>query len=207
MRDIRELGEVELDALKEVANIGAGHAATALSQLTNRRILVDVPRIRFAGLRPGEPGGEEMGEEEHATVSMQVLGDMTGRTMQVFPGPTAGRLAGILIGSGEVPFPAGFGELEQSALKEAGNIVAGAYLNALSDFMGMLLLMSVPTMRISADSVVASLRERPQAGDDLVLLMETRFQMEGEDRPLRGDFILVPDHASLEAMLQAIHLP
>lgn len=206
MRDIRELGEVELDALREVANIGAGHAATALSQLTNRRILVDVPRIRFAGLRQPEEKDEESTGEQLATVSMQVLGDLTGRTMQVFPGSTAGRLAGILIGSGEVPFPAGFGELEQSALKEAGNIVAGAYLNALSDFMGMLLLMSVPTMRISPDSVVTYLREQPRDGDDLVLLMETRFQMEGEDTPLRGDFILVPDGASLEAIFQAIHL-
>lgn len=203
MRDIRELGEIELDALREVANIGAGHAATALSQLTNRRILVDVPRIRFAGMRPAP---EDESGEAIATVSMQVLGDFTGRTMQVFPGRTAARLAGILTGSGQVPFPDGFGELESSALKEAGNILAGAYLNALSDFMGMLLLMSVPTMRISADSVLTSLREQPTEGDELVLLIETRFKMEDDEEPLRGDFILVPDATSLDVIFQAIHL-
>ncbi|HUH11940.1 MAG TPA: chemotaxis protein CheC [Longimicrobiales bacterium] len=206
MRDLRELGEHELDALREVANIGAGHAATALSQLTNRRILVDVPQIRFAGLRV-EAGGEEVQGDMEATVSMQVLGDITGRTMQVFPGPTASRLAGILIGASDVAFPDGFGELEQSALKEAGNIIAGAYLNALSDFMGMLLLMSVPAMRIAPDSLMVSLRDTPREGDELVLLMETNFQMEGDERPLKGHFILVPDSASFPAIFEAIRLP
>lgn len=208
MRDIRELGEHELDALREVANIGAGHAATALSQLTNRRILVDVPQIRFAGLRVEEAEGQGSAQPDlEATVSMQVLGDITGRTMQVFPGPTASRLAGILIGSPDVSFPEAFGELEQSALKEAGNIIAGAYLNALSDFMGMLLLMSVPSMRIAPDSLMVSLRDTPREGDELVLLMETNFQMEGDERPLKGHFILVPDSASFEAIFEAIRLP
>lgn len=208
MRDIRELGEHQLDALREVANIGAGHAATALSQLTNRRILVDVPQIRFAGLRLQEGAREAPATGEiEATISMQVLGDITGRTMQVFPGPTASRLAGILIGSADVAFPDAFGELEQSALKEAGNIIAGAYLNALSEFMGMLLLMSVPAMRMAPDSLMASLRDTPREGDELVLLMETHFQMEGDERPLKGHFILVPDGASLEAIFEAIRLP
>ena len=50
MIDVRELGHLQLDALREVANIGAGHAATALSQLIGRRIAVDVPQIQVVRL-------------------------------------------------------------------------------------------------------------------------------------------------------------
>lgn len=205
MLDIRELGELQLDALREVANIGAGHAATALSQLTNRRISVDVPTIRFAALNQFTGDAPAHGEQV-ATVSMQVLGDITGRTIQVFPSPTAARLAQILTGQETVAFPAGFGELERSALQEAGNIIAGAYLNALSDFMGMLLLMSVPVMKFDAGSLSGTFTEAPPAGRDLVLCMETHFRMEGDEEPLRGDLILVPDPPSLKAILSAFHL-
>src|SRR5690606_4665748 len=122
MIDVRELGALQLDGLREVANIGAGHAATALSQLTNRRITVDVPEIRVV---PLESVPELIGkpDEAIAAVVMQVLGDLTGRTVQVFPGATASRLAGILLDRHHVPFPEGFGEIEQSAIREAGNIL------------------------------------------------------------------------------------
>jgi chemotaxis protein CheC len=132
MYDPRGLGALQLDGLREVANIGAGHAATALSSLTNRRIGVDVPEIRVVRL---EDVASLMGEPDEvvAAVLMQVLGDATGRTIQVFSGDSASRLTGILLGRDPVPFPTGFGELEQSALKEVGNILVGAYLNALGD--------------------------------------------------------------------------
>ena len=207
MRDIRELGEHELDALREVANIGAGHAATALSQLTNRRILVDVPQIRFAGLRVDEEGAEAGAPEDlEATVSMQVLGDITGRTMQVFPGPTASRLAGILIGSADVSFPEAFGELEQSALKEAGNILSAAYMNALSDFMGLMLLPSVPSLVIDISAAVLTTAYTNFGHErDYVFCIQTEFSMEKEES-VQGHFLLLPDVESLEVILRSIRL-
>lgn len=204
MVDLQTLGEVQLDALREVANIGAGHAATALSQLTDRRIVVEVPKIRFAMLPELKEG--PTGSDSVATVSMQVFGDVTGRTLQVFPARTASSLSKILTRSPTARPPEEFGELERSALTEAGNIVAGAYLNALSDFMGMLLLMSVPEMRIDHSSPIGTLRKSPEGGDEVVLCMETQFRMEGEPEVLSGDFVLVPDRASLQVILEAIHV-
>src|SRR5690606_24015214 len=109
MLDVRELGTLQLDALREVANIGSGHAATALSQLTGRRIWVDAPQIRVVTV---EDVGMLTGRADEivACVVMQVLGDLAGRTIQVFPEHTASRLAGILLRKGDVPFPDGFGE-------------------------------------------------------------------------------------------------
>lgn len=206
MIDVRELGRLQLDGLGEVANIGAGHAATALSQLTNRRIWVNAPKVQVVGLEEmAELTGR--GDEVVAAVVMQVLGDLAGRTVQIFPEATACRLAGILLGRDGVVFPDDFGELEQSALKEAGNILGSAYLNALSDFLGMLLLTSVPSLALDLSGAVltsstAGVGER----SDAIICIDTVFSMEGSDDELRGHFLLLPDPAALEIILQAIRL-
>src|SRR2546430_5966826 len=84
MEDVRDLKALQIDALREVANIGAGHAATALSQLTNRRIMISVPQINIVRLEEvpdllGDP------QEGVAAVLMHMLGDLTGRTLLLFP--------------------------------------------------------------------------------------------------------------------------
>ncbi|MFO7259612.1 MAG: chemotaxis protein CheC [bacterium] len=206
MIDVRELDALQLDGLREVANIGAGHAATALSQLTNRRITVQVPEIRVV---PLEAVPELIGKPDQviAAVVMQVLGDLTGRTVQVFPGTTASRLAGILLGREYVPFPEGFGEIEQSALREAGNILAGAYLNALSEMLGMLLLSSVPSLAVDmAAAVLTASVLNLGVVDDPVLCIDTLFQIDEHRESARGHFLLLPDNASLRVILRAIRL-
>lgn len=204
--DLHGLGTLQLDGLKEVASIGAGHAATALSQLTHRRITLEVPKMQIIEL-DSVPPVNGFPDEVVAAVMMQVLGDVTGRTVQVFPAATARKLAGTMIGSADPVFPDGFGELEQSALKEAGNILAGAYLNALSDFLGLLLLMSVPGLAVArADAVLSRDYMRFGEGSQSVLLIDTVFRMEGEEEILRGHFLLLPDSSSLEVILRAIRL-
>src|SRR5215217_9279657 len=120
MDDIRSLKAIQLDALREVANIGAGHAATALSTMTGGTIMISVPTINIARLEDVPPQISAP-EEPVAAVLMNMLGDLTGRTLLVFPKPTAIRMAELMLkrphaGGGELT------ELEQSAVKEAGNI-------------------------------------------------------------------------------------
>lgn len=206
MIDVRELGELQLDGLREVANIGAGHAATALSQLTNRRVLVDVPRIRIVHV--GEVPNL-IGDPNHvvATVAMQVLGDLAGRTIQVFPGATACRLTEILLGRAAPPFPDGFGEMEMSVVKEAGNILASAYLTALSDFLGMLLLTSVPGLAIDmAGAVLTSGSLGVNEGSEYLICIDTLFKMDEKEESLSGHFLLLPDAGTLPVILRAIRL-
>jgi chemotaxis protein CheC len=206
MVNVRELGSLQLDGLREVANIGAGHAATALSELTNRRIMLDVPQLRIVRL---EDVAEITGspDEPVAAVLMQLLGDLGGRTVQIFPARTADCLASILLRRDSVDFPDGFGELEQSALQEAGNILAGAYLNALSDFLGMILLPSVPALAIDmAAAVLTSSYLDFDEESDYVFCIDTIFRMDERKDVLRGHFLLLPDAGSLEAILRAIRL-
>src|SRR3989449_11106273 len=91
MQDVRDLKALQIDALREVANIGAGHAATALSQMTNRRIMISVPQINVARL---EEVPDLLGSPQDvvAAVLMHMLGDLTGRTLLLFPEAVGRRL-------------------------------------------------------------------------------------------------------------------
>ena len=204
MEDVRDLKALQLDALREVANIGAGHAATALSQMTNRRIMISVPQINVTRLE-GVP--ELLGDPQEvvAAVLMHMLGDLTGRTLLIFPEPVGQRLCDMLLrrpmGTTKI-----FEVIEQSCLKEAGNILSGAYMNALSEFMGMLLLPSVPSLVVDVSAAVLTTTYLNFGHDrDFVFCVETEFSIEAEEG-LRGHFLLLPDLASLKAIFDAIRL-
>ena len=205
MDDIRNLQELQLDALKEVANIGAGHAATALSQMTNRRIMITVPQVNVTRL---EQVAEILGSPDDvvAAVLMHMMGDLTGRTMVLFPVESAGLLCDILLHR-PLPTTKEFGLMEESGLKEAGNILSSAYLTALSDFMGMMLLPSVPSLVIDlAGAVLTSTYLNFGYERDFVFCLETEFVFEEGVQGLRGHFLLMPDLASLRAVFDAIRL-
>lgn len=206
MEDVRDLKALQLDALREVANIGAGHAATALSQMTNRTIMINVPEVNVLAL---EDVSELLGraDETVAAVLMHMMGDLTGRTLVLFPEGSAKHLCDILFRK-----PTGttveFGAMEQSGIKEAGNILASAYLNALSDFMGMMLVPSVPSLVIDISAAVLTTAYLNFGHDrDFVFCVETSFRVEGATEPLRGHFLLLPDMPSLRAIFDAIRLP
>jgi chemotaxis protein CheC len=100
------------------------------------------------------------------------------------------------------------GEMEQSGLKEAGNILASAYLNALSDFMGMMLVPSVPSLVIDLSGAVLTTAQLNFGHDrDYAFCVETSFRIEGANEPLGGHFLLLPDLASLRSIFDAIRLP
>jgi chemotaxis protein CheC len=205
MDDIRSLKPNQLDALREVANIGAGHAATALSQMTGCTIMISVPTINIARLEdvPPQVSGPE---EPVAAVLMHMLGDLTGRTLLVFPKPTAIRLSELMLRR-----PQGssrdLGELEQSAIKEAGNILSGAYMNALSDFMGLMLLPSPPSLAVDmSDAVLTTAYLQFGTDRDYVFCVESEFYLQDIGERLRGFFLLLPDYPSLQAILKAVRV-
>lgn len=193
------------DGLREVATIGAGHAATALSQLTDRRIMISVPQVRR--VHYGEVPAMLASFGDHvAVVSMRMLGDLTGRALLAFGEQDATRLCDLILRRPAGPARA-LGELEQSGLKEVGNIVCSAYLTALSNFMGMMLLPSVPSLTLGPTDLAISSTVDPTEGvSDLLFCVDTAFRAEGNEHPLTGAFLLMPDHASIKAILEAIRL-
>ena len=206
MEDVRDLKESQLDAMREVANIGAGHAATALSQMTNRKIMITVPRVK---IKPLEDACDMLGPPDQvvASVLMHMMGDLTGRAMLLFPEPTALVLCDFLFRR-ERGTTTMFGEMEQSSLKEAGNILASAYLNALSDFMGMMLVPSVPSLVIDLSGAVLTSAHLNFGHDrEYAFCVDTAFSIEGSPDLMAGHFLLLPDVASLRSIFDAIRVP
>ena len=205
MEDIGELKALQLDALREVANIGAGHAATALSQLTDRRIMISVPKITIAGL---EDVSDVIGDTNEVVVAvlMHMLGDLTGRTLFMVPEGNAKLLCDLLLRR-EPGTTKEFDEMEVSSVKEAANILGSAYMGALSDFMGMMLLPSVPSFEIDrAGAVLTTVHLGFGRDRDFIFCVETDFHFTEAGRKLKGHFLLMPDMASLKAILDAIHM-
>lgn len=205
MPDPSDYDHIRLDALREVGNIGAGHASSALATMTGRRIMIDVPSARIVNI--GElPSLLDSGEGPLAVVVIRVMGDLTGRALFVLPEADALRLSDILLnrpmGSAEV-----MSLMERSSIEEAGNVVVAAYLNALSDFLGMMSMPSVPTF-VTGDfaSVVDS--ELSGVGGDggVVVCITTRFVFRDPGDHLSGYYLFLPDRLALKAILAALRL-
>lgn len=204
MEDLRSLKALQLDALREVANIGAGHAATALSQMIGETIMISVPTISVSRLEDVPPQLSAP-DEPVAAVLMHMLGDLTGRTLLVFPRRTAMRLAELLLHRRGAEDE--FSDMQQSAIKEAGNILSSAYMNALSDFMGMMLIPSPPALAVDMSDAILTTTYLQFGGDkDYVFCVESDFVLNESDEKLRGFFLLLPDTASLGAMLKAVRV-
>lgn len=98
-------------------------------------------------------------------------------------------------------------ELEQSSLKETGNILTGAYLNGLSDFLGLMLIPSVPSLAVDMCSAIMSTAYLNFGQDrDRVIILNTRFHFDAGQPAMSGHFVLLPDPASLNVILKACRL-
>lgn len=205
MNERRQLSSRQLDALREVANIGAGHAATALSQMTGQTIMISVPRLVVSAVDE-IPNHVQESEEPVAAVLLRMMGDLTGLTLLVFPRGSALRVAEMMSRKPEGSF-SNIGVYEESAIQEAGNILSSAYLNALAEFMGMVLLPSPPQLAVDmSNAILTSTFLESSRGTDAVFVIESEFFLKERNTPLRGFFFLLPDPASLDQILRAVQL-
>lgn len=195
------LTEEHLDALREVSNIGVAHAATALSQLIGRSISLQVPKVLITDITkvPAALGGAE---KIVVGIYLQMLGDARGNILIILPRESALKLLSRLLPR-EKSEGTLLTELEISALKEVGNILASAYLNALGALMRKTLIPSVPVLSFDMAGAVIDyvLIELGEVGD-LALMVETEFF--GEDEKISGQFFLLPDPESLKVILTSI---
>lgn len=203
MPDNHELNAKQLDALREVANIGAGHAATALSQLTARTIMVSVPEV-VVSQREGVVDLVGDAGLPVVAIAMHMLGDLTGKMVLLVSRDEARLLCDLLLKRDSGTTTA-FGDMEHSCLKEATTVLAGAYMNGLSDLTGMMLLPSVPKLTEErAETFMEPASQRGAEQREFVLSVETNFEFLSEDCMLKGHFLLLPDAASLTALFDAI---
>lgn len=189
------------DVLKELGNIGAGNATTALAQMLQTKVDMKVPQVRLLDFKDV---GVVMGGEEQlvAGIYLAVEGDITGSIMFILEKNAAKSLVSKLMGM--PPAEGGFTEIEISAMKEIGNIITGAYLNSLAQMTGLKMIPSVPDLNIDMLNAILSVPaiEFGIIGDQ-ILLIQTVFT---DDVDLNGYFILMPDLESYSKMLEGLGL-
>jgi chemotaxis protein CheC len=194
------LTERELDSLREISNIGAGHAVTALHQMTQKVITLEVPRV---SLLPFSRVVDSLGgpEEEVMGLFFRIFGGTRGNMLVVMPRPSVERLLALVCNGQGVKKP--LGDMEISALKEIGNILTSAYLSAVGTILKIPLIPSIPSFSMDmAQAVMDLLLIELAEVTHKALVIETDFQT--RDGYFKGHFFLLPDPQSIGALIRAI---
>jgi chemotaxis protein CheC len=195
--NFENLAPIQLDALKEVGNIGAGNAATALSQLINKKVDMTVPSINIVPFYDifSRIGGDEV----VVGVIVRVLGDTPGNILFIFEKNTALDFIEILTGEREEQIS----EMGNSVICEIGNIISSSYMNAITKFTNLNITPSVPAVTYDMLGAVLSTTfiESGQF-DDYVLDIETVFFQNNSE--INGHFYYIPMPGSLEKILKSL---
>lgn len=197
------MDEMQFDVLREIGNIGAGNATTALAKLINTRIDMKVPKVDMVGF---QKLATIIGNEEDimAAVLVTLSEDISGMMMFMVDKKSARYLIGQLMGGMDMELGEEFTEIELSALSEIGNIITGSYLSALSGLLKMNINMSIPYISVDMAGAILSVPaiEFGKVGDE-VLLIETNF---GDETEISGYFILIPQEDSYGKILKSLGL-
>lgn len=198
---LEKVTEQYYDVLKEIGNIGAGNAMTALSQMIQCKVDMKVPQVRLLGF---DEIGTLMGGEEQLMVGiyLAVEGDITGSIMFLLKQESAKHLVNkLMMGMGS-PGRLELDEMELSAMQEVSNIITGAYLNSLSTLTNLTIYPSPPAVTVDMAGAILSVPaiEFGSMGDN-ILLIQTQFH---DETQIDGYFILIPDLKSYEKILKAL---
>lgn len=192
------LTEKELDSLREISNIGAGNAVTALHQMTNKTIMLEVPEVSILPFNKvvSKLGGPE---EEVIGLFLRIFGDARGNMLIVMSKESSKQLLNIIFNGNFKTF----GEMEISALKEIANILTSTYLNAMGNILKKIFVPSIPAFSMDmAQAVVDLLLIELAEVSNNALVIETYFK--SRDSSFYGHFFLLPDPASIKIILDTL---
>jgi chemotaxis protein CheC len=195
-----EFTPVQLDALQELANIGAAHSATTLSMMLNCHVSMNVPEIDIVDIADM---GELLTDEITTLVVFELQGEVPNGGFLVlhFPGDSAMRTANVLVGSGDAAGSPG--EMDQSAILEVGNIMISSFLSATSDLLGIIMLPSPPALVIDMthaviESLIAGMTIEV---DDVVLF---RINMNSDEHRIETNILIFLEVTTLQMVAEML---
>lgn len=200
--ELNDVNSMPYDILREVGNIGAGNATTALSQLIHAKVDMTVPKVELLNF---PELSDIVGSAEKTVVGilLNLSGDIGGMMMFMIDYSAARHLVNRLLGDEYSSNAEYFSEMDLSALKEIGNIISGAYLSALSSLTGLKIIESIPYMAIDMAGAILSVPAIAfgELGDK-ALLIESEFNE--IDYSVNGFFILIPTEESYGKILSSL---
>ena len=197
-----ELSDEQIDLLREIGNIGAGNAATALATMLDEKVDMSVPSVRITGF---DEAVMSLGGAETMTVAVLVnfSGDANGMIMFLLNVEDAKSIMDILIGEddGEEELS----EMKLSGIKEIGNILSSSYLNAISALTGLTINVSVPYVAIDMVGALMSVPiiEFGAIGEKLMFIEENFL---GETNELKSNMIMFAEIDTLKTIMQKLGL-
>jgi chemotaxis protein CheC len=192
-----KLSDVQKDALQELGNIGAAHAATTLSQMLNSQVDMGVPKVTAVDIAKLS---EYIGEDPSAMVAFELQGEIQhgGYVVYYLSRDSAIRITNTMLGMTEMDRQ--LNEMDESALREVGNIMVSAYLDATAELLGFVMLPSPPSLVVDmAHAAMQSLIAQMAEDIDEVLLFRTDLIC--AEHKIDSDIILMPESSSLQKML------
>lgn len=194
------------DVLREIANIGAGHAATALASLLDRPIVQSVPNVM---LIPLADMPKQLGGAEKVVVAglLDITGDLNGFIMLVLDQNQADKIISMMLGkqvrSKKPRSLHKYTSVDKSVIMETVNILGGSYLTALSEMTGLISQPSTPYLCIDMVGAVLNvvIAEAGKTGDFAVFFQSELFN---EKDRIIGDLFLIPEHTSCNKILESL---
>lgn len=197
-----ELSSMELDILREIGNIGAGNATTALSVMLNSNLRMEIPIVKFLDFNdiPEMVGGPDT---IVAAVLTHFTGELKGMTLFILELEEAKNLAGTMLSKTYDDDFVKFDHMDKSALKEVGNILMSSYISSIGTLTNMQLRTEPPAICVDMAAAVLSLpiSELGQIGDK-ALIIDSKFL--DNERPINGFLMLVTDEKSSERIFETL---
>ncbi len=204
MKSLNDLNKDQLDVFREIGNIGAGNATTALASILDKRLEMSVPNVQIV---PFDEISNLMGGPETIIVGVLVsmTGNLNGYILMVLDQNDALKLLNTLMDYNEPPVDDVFNltEVDLSALREITNILVGAYISAISSMTGLDIVPTVPDLTIDMAAAIMSVLaiEYGKIGDSVLFL---QMQFSDATTAMAGHFFLIPDIESYGVMLKAL---
>jgi chemotaxis protein CheC len=200
MDTIGGLSELQMDTIREISNIGMGNAATALSQMVDAMVNITVPQATSIDVAdvPLLLGGEE---QEVAASYVQVIGQIRGHLVMVFPLVDANKLIELIVPGANLDLASD--EMAMSAVQEIGNILSSNFLRSLSDLTQLSMLPTVPAVAVDfAGSIISYVVASMYEITEHLVIVQTNFDVGGER--IAGYCIFIPEPGSLAQLLTAL---
>ncbi|QSX07339.1 chemotaxis protein CheC [Sedimentibacter sp. zth1] len=201
IKNFEQLNEMHIDILKEIGNIGAGNAATSLSQMLMKKVDMEVPEVKLLKFNEAV---DLMGGPENIVLGILIRMsiDLNGMVMFLLKRDFVCMVVNSLLGTNIDKFEE-IGEMEISALSEIGNIMIASYINSIAGLTGLTIDISVPALTIDMAGAILSVPaiEFANVSDKVVFIQEKFY---ADEDTVDSHIIMIPDVDSLNKLLQGL---
>ncbi len=201
MENYEQLNDLQIDVLREIGNIGAGNAATALATMLDEKVDISVPKVRITDF---DTAVNALGGAETLTVGVLVnfMGEATGMIMFLLRMEDARNILQILVG-GDPEESGELDDLKLSAIKEIGNILGSSYINSIATLTGMSIQISIPYIAIDMAGALMSVPviEFGSVGDKVMFIEESFI---AEDNQLNSNVIMFAEMETIKTIMERL---